>query len=75
MTPCNILRMCLAVMSHSFTVSGAVLVINMVSKLVLVRGISSNPNLAHVIGTLTLSADAVARIVAGIISFRLGFRV
>ena len=66
-----ILRLCLAIMAHSFTVSGALLVINMISKLVAVRDISSDPNMAHVIGTLALSSDAAARIIAGIISFRL----
>ena len=66
-----ILRVCLAIVAHSFTVSGALLVINMISKLVAVREISSDPNMAHVIGALALSSDAVARIIAGVISFRL----
>ena len=70
-----IFRLCLAIVAHSFTVSGALLVINMISKLVAVREISSDPNMAHVIGALALSSDAAARIIAGIISFRLALRL
>lgn len=59
------LQYVLVVIVHSFTVSGGLMVLQMISRVVAVRGVSSGPALAHVLVVVAMGTDAIMRLMAG----------